>query len=142
MVGVGRGVGVGSVVEVGSGVGVAVAVGVGVERGVGVGWVVGVDAGAGGAVVAVAVGTAGSAVASGVGLGCWEHPGNAKRAKAVKAAVRPNLKARSWFRINNPRLPSVGETAGTLCASLWGASFYVKDVVGSPAVLALTMVPW
>ena len=55
----------------------------------GIGWAVGVDNGAV-AVVAAAVGTACWVVDSGVGLG-WEHPVNAKSAKAV----RPNLKAYS-----------------------------------------------
>lgn len=59
-----------------------------------IGWDVGVDAGAGTAVVAAAVGTACWVVDSGVGLG-WEHPVNAKSATAVRAAVRPNLKAYS-----------------------------------------------
>ena len=60
----------------------------------GIGWDVGVAAGAGTAVVAAAVGTACWVVDSGVGLG-WEHPANAKSATAVRAAVRPNLKAYS-----------------------------------------------
>ena len=60
----------------------------------GIGWDVGVDAGAGTAVVAAAVGTACWAAKSGVGLG-WEHPANAKSATAVRAAVRRNLKAYS-----------------------------------------------
>ncbi len=60
----------------------------------GIGWDVGVDAGAGTAVVAAAIGTAFWVVDSGVGLG-WEHPVNAKSATAARAAVRPNLKAYS-----------------------------------------------
>ena len=98
---VGGVVGVGRVVGVGGGVGVAVGMSVGVGGGVGVGVAVGVgvDSWTGGAVLAVAVGTAGREVASGVGLG-WEHPGNAKSATAVKAAVRPNkFKAYSCFEL-------------------------------------------
>ena len=59
----------------------------------GIDWDVSVDAGAGTAVVAAAVGTACWVVDSGVGR--WEHPVAAKSATAVRAAVRPNLKAYS-----------------------------------------------
>jgi hypothetical protein len=96
VVGKGRGVRGGTVVAVGCGVTVAWArdAAVGLICAGGIDWVVGVDAGAGTAVVAVAVGTACWAVDPGVGLG-WEHPANAKSATAVRAAVRPNLKAYS-----------------------------------------------
>ena len=69
-------------------------VAVGLTCGERVGRDVGVDAGTGTDVVAAAVGTACWVVDSGVGL-CWEHPVNAKSATAVRAAVRPNLKAYS-----------------------------------------------
>jgi|ETN07SMinimDraft_1059922.scaffolds.fasta_scaffold14932_2 hypothetical protein len=95
-VGKGRGVGGGTVVAVGCGVTVAWgrdAV-VGLICAGGIDWDVSVDAGAGTAVVAAAVGTACWVVDSGVGLG-WEHPVAAKSATAVRAAVRPNLKAYS-----------------------------------------------
>ncbi len=95
-VGKGRGVGGGTVVAVGCGVTVAWgrdAV-VGLICAGGIGWDVGVATGAGNAVVAATVGTACWVVDSGVAFG-WEHPVNAKSATAVRAAVRPNLKAYS-----------------------------------------------